>query len=112
MGRYLHPHIELRTLRVYGLINEELDFHTIKIRRAFRRSVPFLKDFREPMSVGVKVILLVEGNTVGKHLHPYIESRTLRVHTCMYTMVTDSSTKRWTFTLSNFDEPFGVWFHF
>jgi hypothetical protein len=87
MGRYLHSRIELRTLRVYRLINEELDFHTIKIRRVFWRSVPFLKDFGEPMSVGVKVILLVEGHTVGKHLHPYIESRTLRVHTCMYTMV-------------------------
>ena len=64
------------------------------------------------MLVGAKVILLVEGNTVGKHLHPYIESITLSVHTCMYTMVTDSSTKRWTFTLSKFDEPFGVRFHF
>ena len=74
--------------------------------------VPFLKDFGEPMSIGVKVVLLIEGNTVGKHLHPYIESRTLRVHTCMYTMVTDSSTKRWTFILSKFDESFGVRFHF
>jgi hypothetical protein len=36
---------------MHGLINEEVDFHTTKIRRAFRRSVPFLKDFWEPMSV-------------------------------------------------------------
>ena len=43
----------------YGLINKEMDFHTIKIRRVFRRSVPFLKDFWEPVLVGVKVILLV-----------------------------------------------------
>ena len=39
-----------------------------------------MKDFGETMLVGAKVILLVEGNTVGKHLHPYIESRTLRVN--------------------------------
>jgi hypothetical protein len=31
MDEYLYPHMELKTLRVYGLINEELDFHTIKI---------------------------------------------------------------------------------
>ena len=44
---------------------------------------------------------------MGEYLHSYIEFRTLRVHTCM-----DSSTKRWTFTLSKFDEPFGVQSHF
>ena len=47
------------------------------------------------------------GKKMGKYLHPYIELRTLRVHT-----YTDSSTKKWTFTLSKFDEPFGVRFHF
>ena len=31
----------------------------LKIRQTFRRSVPFLKDFGEPMSVNVKVVLLV-----------------------------------------------------
>ena len=31
----------------------------LKIRQAFRRSVPCLKDFGEPMSVNVKVVLLV-----------------------------------------------------
>ena len=67
----------------------------------------FERFFWEPMSVDMRVVLLVEGDTMGKHLHPYIELRTLRVHTC-----TDSSTKRWTFTLSKFDEPFGVWFYF
>ena len=46
------------------------------------------------MSVGVRVILLVEDDTMGKHLHPYIESGTLRVYTRMYIMVTDSSTRR------------------
>jgi hypothetical protein len=25
------------------------------------------------MSVGVRVVLLVEGDAMGKHLHPYIE---------------------------------------
>jgi hypothetical protein len=34
---------------------------------------------------------------MGKYLHSYIESGTLRAYTCMYT--TDKSTKRWTFTL-------------
>jgi hypothetical protein len=99
MGGYLHPHIELETLTVYmyvhdGQVNEEMDSRITENLRAFRHSVPFLKDFWEPMSVDVKVILLVEGNTIGKYLHPYIESRTLRIHTCMYTMVTDSSTRR------------------
>ena len=46
------------------------------------------------MSVYVKVILLVEGDTIGKYPHPYIKSRTLKVRTCMYTMVMDLSTKR------------------
>jgi hypothetical protein len=32
------------------------------------------------MSVGVRVVLLVEDDTMGKHLHPYIESRTLMVN--------------------------------
>jgi hypothetical protein len=44
---------------------------------------------------------------MGKYLHPYIELRTLRVHTC-----TDPPTKRWTFTLLKFGKPFGVRFYF
>ena len=39
--------------------------------------------------------------------YSYTEFRTHKVHTC-----TDLSTKRWTFTLSKFDEPFSVRFHF
>ena len=66
------------------LIDEEIDFHTTKIRRAFRHSIPFLKDFWEPVSIGVKVVLLVEDDTTGKHLYPYIESRTLRVYTYVH----------------------------
>jgi hypothetical protein len=39
------------------------------------------------MSVDVRVVLLVEGDTMGEYLHPYIELRTLRVYTGMYIMV-------------------------
>jgi hypothetical protein len=48
---------------LYTRINEKLDSHITEIRRAFRRSVPFLKDFWEPMSVNVRVILLVRYGT-------------------------------------------------
>ena len=64
------------------------------------------------LSVDVRVILLVEGDTIGEYLHPHIELETLRVYTCMYTMVMDTSTRRWTLTLPKFDEPFGPRFHF
>jgi hypothetical protein len=64
------------------------------------------------VSVGVKVVLLVEGNTMGEYLHPYIELGFLKVYIHMYTMVMDSSTKRWTFILPKFDEPFGARFYF
>jgi hypothetical protein len=50
------------------------------------------------MSVDMRVILLVEDDITDKHLHPYIGSRTLRAYTCMYTTVTESINKRWTFT--------------
>ena len=46
------------------------------------------------MSVGVRVILLVEDDTMDKRLRPYIESETLRSYACMYTMGTDTSTRR------------------
>ena len=61
---------------MYTRVNEKIDSHITKIRRAFRRSVPFLKDFWEPMSVNVKVILLVEDDLT------------------LYTMVTSVPTKR------------------
>ena len=35
----------------------------------------------------MKVVFLVDGNAMDKYTYSYIESRTLRVHTCMYTMV-------------------------
>jgi hypothetical protein len=51
----------LRTTRLFTkrCINEKLDSHITEIRRAFRRSIPFLKNFWEPMSVNVRVVLLV-----------------------------------------------------
>jgi hypothetical protein len=62
------------------------------------------------MLVDVRVILLVEDNTMGKHLHPYTESGILKVNTNMCTM--DKLTKRWTFTSPKIDKPFGARFHF
>jgi hypothetical protein len=45
---------------MYTRINEKIDSHITEIRRAFRRSVPFFENFwREPMSVNVRVVLLV-----------------------------------------------------
>ena len=61
---------------MYTCINEKIDSHVTEIRRAFRRSVPFLKDFWEPMSVNVRVVLLVEDDLT------------------LYTMVTSVPTKR------------------
>jgi hypothetical protein len=45
------------------------------------------------MLVDVRVILLVEGDTMGEYLHPHIELETLRVYTRTYMTVTDASTK-------------------
>ena len=50
--------------------------------------------FREPSLVYVRVILIVEVDKMGEYLHPHIELETLRVYTCIYTMVTDTSTRR------------------
>jgi hypothetical protein len=41
------------------------------------------------MSVGVRVILLVEDDAMGKHLHPYIESGTLRVNMYVHNRLID-----------------------
>ena len=68
-----------------------------------------MKDFWEPMSVGVKVVLLVEDD---KTLYIPIEFKTFRVFMCTYMMVTSIPTKRWTLTLPKFDESFGVRFRF
>jgi hypothetical protein len=64
------------------------------------------------MLVDVRVILLVEDNTMGKYLHPYTESGTLRAYTCMYTMVTTHQQGDRLSYHQKFDEPFGIRFHF
>ena len=61
------------------------------------------------MLVDVRVILLVGDD---KTIYIPVELETLRVFMCMYMMVTDASTKRWTLTVPKFDEPFDHWFHF
>ena len=84
--KHLHPYIESRTLRVNmyvhsGLIDKEIGLHISKNLTGLSRLVPFLEDFWEPMSVGVKVVLLVEDETT---LYIPIELETLRVFMCMY----------------------------
>ena len=60
---------------MYTRINEKIDSHITKIRRAFRRSVLFLKDFWEPMSVNVRVVLLVGyDKTMYTHINEKIDS--------------------------------------
>jgi hypothetical protein len=59
------------------------------------------------MLVDVRVILLVEDNTMGKYLHPYIESGTLRAYTCIYTMVTTHQQGDRLSHHQKFDKPFG-----
>ena len=44
--------------------------------------------------VDVRVILLIKDDRINEYLCPHIELKTLRVYVCMYTMVTDASTKR------------------
>ena len=93
MGDYLHFRIELETFRIYMrmyTVNKSTKrwiLPSLKIDEPFGPRFHFKKPFFfwEPMSVGVRVILLVEDNTVGKYLHPYIESGTLRAYACMYT---------------------------
>ena len=97
MGEYLHPYIELGTFRVYTCM------YTMVMDASTRRWTLTLPKFDEPLSprfhfkkeknwellsVNVRVILLVEGDTMGEYLHPHIELETLRVSTCTYMMVT------------------------
>ena len=50
--------------------------------------------FGEPSLVYVRVILIVDADTMGEYLYSHVELETLRVYTCMYTMVMDASTRR------------------
>jgi hypothetical protein len=64
------------------------------------------------MLVDVRVIILVEENTMGKYLHPYTESGTLRAYTCMYIMVTTHQQGDRLSHHQKFDEPIGIQFYF
>jgi hypothetical protein len=56
----------------YRLINKEIDSHITKNLTSLSAFGSILKkNFWEPMSVGVRVILLVEGDTMGEYLRPY-----------------------------------------
>jgi hypothetical protein len=68
--------------------------------------------FGESSLVYVWVKLLVEVDKMGEYLHPYTGLETPRVYVCMYTVVMDTSTRRWILILPKFDEPFGPRFHF
>ena len=90
-------------------INEEMDSHTTKIRRAFRRSVPFWQIFgnwRRSMWGSYSWL-----NTT-RFYTSLVELKTLEVFMCMYMMVTSVPIKRWTLTLPKFNEPFGAQFLF
>ena len=81
--------------------------HHQKFDGPFGAQFHFEKIFGNRCRIVWKSYSWLTDNTMGKYLHSYIELRTLRVHAC-----TDLSTKRWTFTLSKFDKPFGVRFYF
>jgi hypothetical protein len=87
----LYIPVEFETLGVFMCmymtimrINKEMDSHIIKIRRAFRLSVPFFwKFFKEPTSVDVRVVFLVEDDKTI-YICPYIELETLKARVvCM-----------------------------
>ena len=84
MTRLYTSHVEFETLwgsdvyvhDGYMRTNKKIDSHITKIQRAFRRSVPFRNFLREPMSIDVRVMLLVEDDKTI-YIRPYIELRTL-----------------------------------
>ena len=59
------------------------------------------------MSVDMRVVLLVEGDTMGKHLHPYIEFKN-SWGSHMHGLINEEMD----FHTIKIDEPFGVRFHF
>ena len=61
-------------------LNEKIDSHITKIRRAFRRSVPFFENFWEPMSVNVRVVLLVGyDRTMHTRINEKIDSHITKI---------------------------------
>ena len=89
-----------------GLVNKEIGFHTtIDLTGLSAPSSIFERFLGNRCQVVGKSYSWL--NIMGGYLHSYTEFRTLMVRT-----YTDLSTKRRTSTLSKFDEPFGVRFHF
>ena len=90
-GDNLYSRTELGTLRIYtcmyamGESTKRWALTLLKVDEPFGPWFHFKKKNWEPTSVNVRVILLVKGVTTGECLHPYIELRTLRVYTHMYT---------------------------
>ena len=84
-----------------------MDSHTIKIRQAFRLSIPFWKIFGNRCR---SMWRSYPWSRMTRLCTPHVELETLGV--LMYKKVTYTSTKRWTLTLPKFDEPFGPRFHF
>ena len=89
-----------------GLVNKEIGFHTtIDLTGLSAPSSIFERFLGNRCQVVGKSYSWL--NIMGGYLHSYTEFRTLMVRT-----YTDLSTKRRTSTLSKFDKPFGVRFHF
>ena len=101
-GRCLY--IKLRTVCTRWSLRNRLSYYH-QFDGPFGTWFHFWKIFGEPCQMVWKSYSW--SNTVGEYLHSYTKFRTIKVYTC-----TDLSTKRWTFTLSKFDEPFGVRFYF
>jgi hypothetical protein len=48
-----------------GIVNKEIGFHTIGNSTSLSALGSILKDFWEPVSIGVKVVFLVDGQHNG-----------------------------------------------
>jgi hypothetical protein len=98
MGKYLHSYAKLRTLKVntnmctMDKLTKRWTFTSPKIDKPFGARFHF-ENFWEPMSIGVKVILLAGHDTMGLSTF-HIEFGTLRGFMHMYMMVTCVPTKR------------------
>jgi hypothetical protein len=73
MGEYLHPYTEfLGSTHAWTHQRRDGLSHYQNFDEPFGVRFHF-ENFWEPMSIGVKVILLVGGDTMGEYLHPYTE---------------------------------------